>query len=257
MSLPSQRTHLLELTRQKIFYFILLFALLLIGTSGFLAPLSFQQEFQLLKDVALGAMSIFISLLAIASTARLLSQEMEDRTIYTILAKPVSRFEYLLGKLAGVILLLALSLVFMSALFFAVLYLREQTVLRETARQISGLPAEQINDALRTMRASAFNASLLPAIVIIYFKGCLLASLTLFVSTFATLEYFHDRRHGFHLFHRTSAGDRAGILAATTQRRLAQARLPRFRCAGVSRTCRLSISSMTPWQASLFRPRFF
>jgi ABC-type Na+ efflux pump permease subunit len=181
---------LTELTRQKIFYFILLFALLLIGTSGFLAPLSFQQEFQLLKDVALGAMSIFVSLLAIASTARLLSQELEDRTIYTILAKPVSRFEYLFGKLAGVILLLALSLVFMSALFFAVLYLREQTVLRETARQIAGLPAEQINDALRTVRASAFNASLLPAIVIIYFKGCLLASLTLFISTFATSNIF-------------------------------------------------------------------
>ncbi len=133
------RNTLTELTRQKVFYVVLIFGLLLIGTSGFMAQLSFQQEFQVLKDVSLGAMSIFISLLAIVATARLLPQEMEDRTIYTILAKPVSRFEYLLGKLTGVLLLLAITIILMSALFVAVLYAREQTVLHETLRQLSRL----------------------------------------------------------------------------------------------------------------------
>ena len=184
------RNTLTELTRQKVFYVVLIFALLLIGTSGFMARLSFQQEFQLLKDVSLGAMSIFISLLAIVATARLLPQEIEDRTIYTILAKPVARFEYLLGKLAGVLLLLAISIALMSAVFLAVLYAREQTVLHETARQVSGLPSEQMNEALHDIHSSAFNTNLLPAIVIIYLKGCLLASLTLFVSTFATTNIF-------------------------------------------------------------------
>jgi ABC-type Na+ efflux pump permease subunit len=181
---------LTELTRQKVFYVVLLFALLLIGTSGFLAQLSFEHEFQVLKDVSLGAMSIFISLLAIASPARLVPQEIEDRTIYTILAKPVSRFEYLLGKLAGVMLLLALSLALMSALFVIVLSAREQTVVHETARQVAGLPADQISEALKAIHLSAFNTNLFPAIGIIFFKGCLLASLTLFVSTFATSNLF-------------------------------------------------------------------
>jgi ABC-type transport system involved in multi-copper enzyme maturation permease subunit len=54
-------------------------------------------------------MSIFTSLLAIVATARLIPQDIEDRTVYTILAKPVPRFEYVLGKLAGVLLLLAIS----------------------------------------------------------------------------------------------------------------------------------------------------
>ncbi len=72
-----------------------------------MARLSFQQEFQVLKDVSLGAMSIFTSLLAIVATAQLLPRDLEDRTIYTILAKPVPRYEYLIGKLAGVLLLLA------------------------------------------------------------------------------------------------------------------------------------------------------
>lgn len=97
-----------ELIRQKAFYVVLIFALILIGNSIFMTRLSFQQEFQMLKDVSLGAISIFTSLLAIVATARLLPQDIEDRTIYTILAKPVPRFEYLAGKLAGVLLLLAL-----------------------------------------------------------------------------------------------------------------------------------------------------
>jgi ABC-2 type transport system permease protein len=181
---------LTELTRLKIFYVVLLFAVLLIGSSIFMGQFTFQQEFQVLKDIALGSMSLFTSLLAIVATARLVPQDLDDRTIYTILAKPVPRFEYLLGKLAGVLLLLALSLIIMSALFLIALNVREQIVLHETMRQMSAAPPEQMAEALRAVRASAFNVNLFPGIAIIYAKACLLASLTLFVSTFATTSIF-------------------------------------------------------------------
>jgi ABC-type Na+ efflux pump permease subunit len=181
---------LTELTRLKVFYFLLIFALLLIGSSIFMAQLTFQQEFQILKDVSLGAMSIFTSLLAIVATARLIPQDIEDRTVYTILAKPVPRFEYLLGKIAGVLLLLAISTLIMSAVFLAVLYTREQTMLHETLRQMSKAPREQVDDALRALRSSALNVDIFPGIVIVYLKACLLAALTLFVSTFATTNIF-------------------------------------------------------------------
>jgi hypothetical protein len=181
---------LTELTRLKIFYVLLIFALLLIGSSVIMARFSFQQEFQILKDVALGAMSIFTSLLAIVATARLIPQDIEDRTIYTILAKPVPRFEYLIGKLAGVLLLIAISILLMSVMLLAVLYVREQAVLHETARQMAGAPGEQINDALHAIRASVLNIDILPGIGLIYIKACLLASLTLFVSTFASTNIF-------------------------------------------------------------------
>ena len=181
---------LTELTRLKVFYVLLFFALLLIGSSIFMARLTFQQEFQVLKDIALGAMSIFTSLLAVLATARLIPQDREDRTIYTILAKPVPRSEYLLGKLLGVILLLALSVIIMGAVFLFVLNLREHAVLNETASQMSGAPPAQIAEALAAIRASAFNVNLLSGIAIIFVKACLLASLTLFVSTFATTTIF-------------------------------------------------------------------
>ena len=181
---------LTELTRLKVFYFLLVFAVLLIGSSMFMAQLTFQQEFQILKDVSLGAMSIFTSLLAIVATARLIPQDVEDRTVYTILAKPVPRFEYLLGKITGVLLLLAIGTVVMSAVFFVVLYAREQTLLHVIMGQMTAAPREQVDEAMRAVRASAFNIDILPGIIIIYLKASLLAALTLFVSTFATTNIF-------------------------------------------------------------------
>src|ERR1051326_6587253 len=156
---------LTELTRLKVFYVLLVFGLLLIGSSIFMAQFSFQQEFQILKDVSLGSISMFTSLLAIVATARMVPRDIEDRTVYTILAKPVPRFEYVVGKIAGVLLLLAISTLLMSAAFVLVLYMREQAVLQATAKQLASAPPDQLADALRAVRASALNADLIPGIV--------------------------------------------------------------------------------------------
>jgi hypothetical protein len=181
---------LTELTRLKVFYVLLMFGLLLIGSSIFMAQFSFQQEFQILKDVSIGAISIFTSLLAIVAPARMLPQDIEDRTVYTILAKPVPRFEYVIGKIAGVLVLLAISTLIMVAAFLAVLYMREQAVLHATAMQMAGAPPDQLADALHAVRVAAFNTDLVPGIIIIFLKACLLTALTLFVSTFATSTIF-------------------------------------------------------------------
>ncbi len=174
----------------KVFYFLLIFALLIIGNSAFVAKFSFQEQFQMLKDISLGAMSVFSSILAILATANFLPKDIEDRTIYTILAKPVPRFSYLLGKLVGILLLLALSIALMSVLFFAVLWLREHSVLAETRAQLAGADPKELAAALKEITAGTFNANLFPGILIIFVKSALLASLTLFLSTFATSGLF-------------------------------------------------------------------
>src|SRR3984885_6049815 len=162
---------LLELFRLKVFYFLLIFALLLIGSSAFMIDFNFQEQFQLLKDVSLGAMSIFTWLLSVLATAMLLPKDIEDRTLYTILAKPVPRFEYLIGKLLGVLLLLLISTLVMSALFVAALYGREQMAISETLRTSAGWPADQVQETLRGIRESTFTYSLIPGIAIIYVKA--------------------------------------------------------------------------------------
>ena len=178
-----------ELVRQKVFYFLLIFALLIIGSSVFMAKFSFAEEFQMLKDVALGAMSVFLSLLAILTTAMLLPRDLEDRTIFTILSKPVPRYEYLLGKLLGVVILLTLSTLVMGALFLGVLLLHEQSVLAETQLSLAGSPQE-LAAALAEIKNAAFTWDLFPAMALLLVKALLLASLTLMISTFATSGIF-------------------------------------------------------------------
>src|SRR5205814_1552279 len=78
----------------------------------------------------------------------------------------------------------------MSAMFLAVIYSREQALVHQIMGQAGGAPPDQVQDALRSVRASAFNANMVPGIVVIYLKACLLAALTLFVSTFATTNIF-------------------------------------------------------------------
>ena len=179
-----------ELVRQKIFSIILVFALCAIGSSVFLARLTFQEEFQMLKDVCLGAISIFTSLLAILATANFLPKDLEERTIYNVLSKPVPRFVYLLGKLAGIILLLFLFTLLMSGVFCLVLWLREEAVLAATRTQFADGSAEELAAALKAVSAATFNANLIPGILIIFVKSALLASLTLLISTFATSSLF-------------------------------------------------------------------
>ena len=179
---------LLELVRLKVFYFMLIFALLNIGSSAFMVKFSFQQQFQVLKDVSLGAMSIFTWLLATLATAMLLPKDIEDRTLYTILAKPVPRLEYLLGKLLGVLSLLFIAISLMSVLFVIVLYAREQIVMAEAMKSYP--PGQELDAAIAEIRASTFNVNLLPGIVIIYLKAALCAALTLLLSTFASSWIF-------------------------------------------------------------------
>jgi ABC-2 type transport system permease protein len=179
-----------ELVRLKVFYFILIFALLMIGNSAFMAQFRFQEEFQMLKDISLGSMSIFTSLLAILATANFLPKDMEDRTIYTILAKPVPRFAYLMGKLYGILLLLFLFTLVMSALFVVVLWLRQEQVIADIRHQAGNTNPQDIAQAIKQVTDSTFNINLIPGIAIIFAKAALLAAMTLFISSFSTSGIF-------------------------------------------------------------------
>jgi hypothetical protein len=132
-------------------------------------------------------MAIFTSLLAILATANFLPKDSEDRTIYTLLSKPVPRFAYLAGKLAGIITLLFLFVLIMSGVFCLVLWLREQSALAEVRNATTG---DDLALAIKSIKDSTFNANLIPGILIIFVKSALLAAMTLFISTFATSSLF-------------------------------------------------------------------
>jgi len=179
---------LLELIRQKVFYFMIVFAFLGIGASFLSSAFKFSDQFQVVRDVSLGAMSIFSWLLATLATALILPKDMEDRTLYTILAKPVPRVEYLLGKLFGVLTLLFVAITLMSVVFAIVLYARQQVAISEALSDYG--PGPELNAQIEAIRAGAFQMSLVTAILIIFTKAAVCAALTLMLSTFATSWIF-------------------------------------------------------------------
>jgi len=181
---------LTELVRLKVFYFLLIFAIALIGSSAFLVRMSFQEQFQVLKDISLGAMSIFSALLTMLATAMMLPKDVEDRTLYTILAKPVPRFEYLLGKLGGVLLLVAIAVIAMSLVFGIALMVRYAQVSADMQAEMAAASPEELQAALLALRAQIFDPALLPAIGLIYLKACIFASVTLFLSTLSSSWIF-------------------------------------------------------------------
>jgi ABC-type transport system involved in multi-copper enzyme maturation permease subunit len=105
-----------EAVRDRILYTILVFALLLIGASVILATLSIGQEGKIVKDLGLASSSLFGTFIAIFLGIGLVSKEIERRTIYAIVAKPIYRFQFLLGKYIGLALTLLVTVGVMALL---------------------------------------------------------------------------------------------------------------------------------------------
>ncbi len=105
-----------EAVRDRILYTILVFALLLIGASVILATLSIGQEGKIVKDLGLASSSLFGTFIAIFLGIGLVSKEIERRTLYAIVAKPIYRFQFLLGKYIGLTLTLLVTVGVMALL---------------------------------------------------------------------------------------------------------------------------------------------
>jgi ABC-type transport system involved in multi-copper enzyme maturation permease subunit len=105
-----------EAVRDRILYSILAFALLLIGASAILASLSIGQEGRIVKDLGLASSSLFGAFIAIFLGIGLVFKEIERRTIYAIIAKPIHRFQFLLGKYIGLVLTLLVTVGMMALL---------------------------------------------------------------------------------------------------------------------------------------------
>ena len=97
--------------RDKVLYAIVVFAVLLIGASLLLGQLTAGQEIKIIKDLGLAAISIFGLFIAIFIGIGLVSKEVERRSIYALLVKPMSRPQLVLGKYLGLVLTLAVNVV--------------------------------------------------------------------------------------------------------------------------------------------------
>jgi len=102
-----------EAVRDRVLYNLVLFALLLIGGAIFLGELSGGQEVKIIIDLGLSAVLLFGVFIAIFVGVGLVYKEIEKRTLYSILSKPVGRGQFLIGKYLGLCLTLLVNILIM------------------------------------------------------------------------------------------------------------------------------------------------
>jgi len=114
-----------EAVRDRVLYNLVFFALLLIATSILVGQISIGIETVVLVSLGLSAISIIGLLIAIFTGVGLVSKEIEKRTLYALLSKPVRRWEFLAGKFGGLVLTLMVNTAAMAlGLLLALLYLK-------------------------------------------------------------------------------------------------------------------------------------
>jgi ABC-type transport system involved in multi-copper enzyme maturation permease subunit len=110
-----------ENIREKLLYNLLIFALLMIGSSILLTSLTVGEWDRLIINLGLSSMNFFGVLIGIFIGISLVSKEIDKKTIYTILSKPVPRYEFLLGKYLGLMITLFVNTAVMVAGLLAVM----------------------------------------------------------------------------------------------------------------------------------------
>ena len=161
-----------ESVRDKVLYNLVLFAILLIGASYLLGQLTAGQDVKIIKDLGLSATSVFGLFIAVFIGIGLVSKEVERRSVYSLLPKPIHRYQLIVGKYAG----LALTLVVNLAIMTLALYVRAALhgVGRAT-RPCSG-PGTRRRSTRRCSRRSRSSSSNL----------LIVTAIALFFSTFST-----------------------------------------------------------------------
>ncbi|MBF0224834.1 MAG: ABC transporter permease [Desulfobacterales bacterium] len=112
-----------ESIRDKIFYSLLTFAILMLGFSKILSNIAIGDSIKIIKDFGLASISLFGTLIAIFVGIGLVYKEMEKRTIFVILAKPIERWQFLVGKYLGLSITIIIEVVVMTIALFSLCYL--------------------------------------------------------------------------------------------------------------------------------------
>ncbi len=112
-----------ETVRERVLYNLVFFAVVMTLSGLLLRQLSIRQDEKIIKDIGLAAMDLFGTLIAVFIGVGLVSKEIERRSLYPLLAKPLSRDELFLGKFAGLAFTLFVNLAVMTAGLYLTLVL--------------------------------------------------------------------------------------------------------------------------------------
>lgn len=148
-----------ESVRDRVLFAIAAFALLLVASSVLIGQITAGQDVKIIKDIGLATLELAGVLMAVFIGVGLVAREIERRSVYSLLAKPVNRWEFVAGKYLGLVGTIVVNLLMMTAALFVVLGWLE-----------GGVP----------------DPVLLKAVVLILAELALLTAVALFFSTFSS-----------------------------------------------------------------------
>jgi ABC-type transport system involved in multi-copper enzyme maturation permease subunit len=160
-----------EAVRDKVMYSLVAFAVLLIAASYVIGELTAGQDVKIVKDLGLSAIGIFGLFMAIFIGIGLVSKEVERRSIYALLAKPIRRSHLVLGKYLGLVLTLVVNVAVMTAAFYLVL---------------SFLGIREGEFTRQAREALPYDPALLKAVWLTLVQLMIVTATALFFSTFST-----------------------------------------------------------------------
>jgi len=150
-----------ESLRLRSYQIILVFALLLLGSSQLFSFLTPAEQLKMIKDVSLSGIEFFGMLLAIFASMTALRSEFETNTISTLFSKPLKRSDFILGKFLGMAMVITLSIIMMSVVFIGLILLKQRS----------------------------FEISLFSALFLIWAEMLVIVAITLAVAAFASTAF--------------------------------------------------------------------
>jgi len=160
-----------ESVRDRVLYAIGGFALLLVGASIVIGQLTAGQDVKIIKDLGLATIEVAGVVMTIFIGVGLVSKEIERRSIYALLSKPLPRWEFIIGKYFGLVLTIFVNVAAMAAALLAILAWAQLTS-PENVRASWDVPA--------------LDPRLLVAVLLIFAELALLTAIALFFSTFSS-----------------------------------------------------------------------
>jgi ABC-type transport system involved in multi-copper enzyme maturation permease subunit len=166
-----------EAMRKKVLNAFLLVALGIIVISLSFSSFGFQQDITIVKSFGLGILALAAILISVILGISLIPNEVERRTIYTILSKPVRRYEFITGKFLGAAATLFVNVALMGGVFIIAATIKSATATVTTS--VAGVGSS-------TMKPQAFDPGLLVGVGMIYLQALLLLGVSVFFSVFVT-----------------------------------------------------------------------
>jgi len=161
-----------EAIRNKLLYTLLFFAIAMMAFGAVLSTLSYVERERMVQDFAFASIRLFSVAIAVFVGVGLIHKEVERRTVYTILSKPLSRAEFLIGKFTGLILIIWLQVAIMASCFAGVSLLMDAPL---GFAHFAALALNAVELAIVVALATLFSAFTTPLLASFFSCGIWLA----------------------------------------------------------------------------------